>query len=236
MKLGETDRILHLLLQGRGKVRAIAKGIRRPGSKFGGRLEPYSHVDLQLYEGRNLDIIQQAELIAPHAAVRETYATSAAAAVLVELVDHVAIEGERDNALFLLLRSGLRALEAMPPNPSVFVDAFMLRVARSAGFHPFTSNCARCRKPGPHVFLTVTGGGALCADCAPAGTRAVASEVIDMIGMLVSDDWRALAEVQDGPDRRVAGAYARAFAEHHLDRQMKAYEAVPRSPDATTAT
>ncbi|HKJ56955.1 MAG TPA: DNA repair protein RecO, partial [Nitriliruptoraceae bacterium] len=59
-KLGETDRILTLMTQGRGKVRAVAKGVRRPGSRFGGRLEPYSHVDLLLYEGRSLDVVTQA--------------------------------------------------------------------------------------------------------------------------------------------------------------------------------
>ena len=58
-RLGETDRILTLLLQGRGKVRAVAKGVRRPGSRIGGRVEPFSHVDLELHEGRSLDIVRQ---------------------------------------------------------------------------------------------------------------------------------------------------------------------------------
>src|SRR6056297_3114946 len=116
-KLGETDRIVNLLTQGRGKVRAVAKGIRRPGSRFGGRLEPFSHVDLQLYEGRNLDTITQAELIAAHDRVRTDHATSAAASVMAELVDHVAQEGERDNGVFLLLRAGLQALDAGPEDP-----------------------------------------------------------------------------------------------------------------------
>jgi DNA repair protein RecO (recombination protein O) len=230
VKLGETDRILHLLTQGRGKVRAVAKGIRRPGSKFGGRLEPYSHVDLMLYEGRNLDVIQQADLIAPHANVRADYATSAAAAVLAELVDTVATEGERDNRLFLLLRAGLQALDAGPPDPSVFVDAFLLRVAAAVGFHAFTSRCAACRAPGPHAFLSVTRGGSLCADCAPSGTKAVSAGVVDLVELLASDRWSDLADVADSPDRRRAGSYARAFAEHHLDRRLRSYDLVPREP------
>src|SRR5699024_1128576 len=114
---GETDRIVHLLTQGRGKVRAVAKGVRRPGSRFGGRLEPYSHVDLQLYEGRNLDIINQAELIASHAVVREDFDRSACASVMVEFTDAVAQEQQRDNALFLQLRAGLQALAARPAQP-----------------------------------------------------------------------------------------------------------------------
>lgn len=232
VKLGETDRILHVLTQGRGKVRAVAKGVRRPGSKFGGRLEPYSHVDLLLYEGRNLDVVQQAELLASHANVRADFATSAAAAVLAELVDFVAQEGEKDNRLFLLLRSGLQALDAGPPDPSVFVDAFMLRVAGAVGFHAFTARCASCRAEGPHAFLSVVRGGSLCADCAPTGTRAVSADVVALVELLASDRWTDLAHVSPGPDRRTAGSYARAFAEHHLDRRLKSYDLVPREPVA----
>ena len=75
-KLGETDRIVHLLTAGRGKVRAVAKGVRKPGSRFGGRLETFSHLDLQLYEGRNLDIITQTELIDRQAGGRADFPLS----------------------------------------------------------------------------------------------------------------------------------------------------------------
>jgi DNA repair protein RecO (recombination protein O) len=230
-KLGETDRIVHLLTQGRGKVRAVAKGVRRPGSRFGGRLEAYSHVDLQLYEGRNLDIVNQVELIAPHAAVRTDYARSACASVMAELTDLVAQEGERDNALFLQLRAGLQALEAEPEDPSVFVDAFLLRAASIVGFQVFTTACAVCRAPGPHVFLSVRAGGTLCPDCAPPGTRAVDPAVIQALALLARPgEWSALpALARDGGEvRRTAASYARAFVEHHLDRPFRAYEAVPR--------
>ncbi len=231
-KLGETDRILHLLTQGRGKVRAVAKGVRRPGSRFGGRLEPYSHVDLQLHEGRNLDVVSQAELIAAHAAVREDYARSAAAAVMVELVDVVAQEGERDNALFLQLRAGLQALDARPPEPTVFVDAFLLRVASVVGFHVFTDACARCRRAGPHAFLSVRAGGTLCPDCAPTGTRAVDPMVVEIVALLTSPGaWAALPGVarDHAGAWSTAASYARAFVEHHIGRTLRSYPLVPRA-------
>ncbi len=230
-KLGETDRIVHLLTQGRGKVRAVAKGVRRPGSRFGGRLEPFSHVDLQLYEGRNLDVVNQAELLASHARIREEHTRSAAGSVMVELADAVAQEGERDNALFLLLRAGLQALDARPVDPSVFVDAFLLRLASVVGFHAFTEACAVCRRPGPHVFLSVKAGGTLCADCAPPGTRAVDPEVIDVVRALgATGEWAVLPRLaRETPDaHRTAASYARAFVEHHLDRRLRSYDAVPR--------
>ncbi|MEX0868399.1 MAG: DNA repair protein RecO [Nitriliruptoraceae bacterium] len=236
-KLGETDRIVHLLTQGRGKVRAVAKGVRRPGSRFGGRLEVFSHVDLQLYEGRSLDIINQAELIASHADVRVDYGRSAAGSVMVELVDAVVQEGARDTALFLLLRSGLQALDARPRDPSVFVDAFLLRASSTLGFHVFTDACAACRTPGPHAFLSVRGGGTLCPDCAPAGTRAVEPRVIEIVAAFArTAEWSSLPAIGRETDaRRTAAAYVRAFVEHHLDRRLRAYDAVPRHAEAGEA-
>ncbi|MDP9406278.1 MAG: DNA repair protein RecO, partial [Actinomycetota bacterium] len=149
-KLGETDRILSLLTPGRGKVRAVAKGVRRPGSRFGGRLEPYSHVDLQLYEGRNLDVVAQAELITSFTAVREDFALSACAATIVEAADRVAQEQERATRLVLLVLDALRALARDPQYPSVVLDAYLLRLASLAGYHPDLGACAGCGAPGDH--------------------------------------------------------------------------------------
>lgn len=230
-KLGETDRIVHLLSPGRGRIRAVAKGVRRPGSRFGGRLESYSHVDLQLAEGRNLDVIAQAELLAPHDRIRGDFACSTGASVMVELVDAVAQEGERDVALFLLLRAGLQALDAVPQRPAVFVDAFLLRAASLLGFAAFTEVCAVCREPGPHAFLSVRAGGTLCAGCAPPGTRAVAPEVVAAVGVLGRDgDWTGLPDLaREQPDAHAtAASYTRAFVEHHLDRRLRGYDVLPR--------
>ena len=235
--LGEKDRVVHLLTEGHGKVRAIAKGVRRPGSRFGGRLEPYGVVDVELHRGRSLDIVQQVELVESNAAIRADHVRSAAAAVMVELVDVVAHEGEPDAALLLLLRSGLAALQADPEDPSVFVDAFLLRVASIVGFHVFTDACAVCRTPGPHAFLSVTGGGTLCPTCATASTRAVDPGVIDAVRLLgARSEWSALpALAREAPEaRRTAASYARAFVEHHLDRRLRSYDAVERPWGAAT--
>lgn len=228
-KLGETDRILSLLTSGRGKVRAVAKGVRRPGSRFGGRLEPYSCVDLQLYEGRTLDGVRQAELVAPHDAVRRDYARATCAATMVELVDAVAQEGQRDARLYLLLQSALDALEADPPVPTTFLDAFLLRLAANEGFPVRVATCVACRAPGPHPYLSVVRGGALCGDDAPAGTKVVPEDVHRLLGLLVSDRWSALADVGvEAEARQLAARYVRAFVEHHLDRRLRSYEHVPR--------
>ena len=113
-KLGEADRIVVLLTQGEGKVRAVAKGVRKTKSRFGGRLEPFSHVDLSLYRGRELDIVTQAEVINPFRALREDYDRVVAGAAMLEAVDQVAQEREAAIRLYLLLVRALRALDGGP--------------------------------------------------------------------------------------------------------------------------
>lgn len=228
-KLGETDRILHLLTQGRGKVRAVAKGVRRPGSKFGGRLEPYSHVDLQLYEGRNLDIVNQAELITPFDAVRADFVLSACGSAMVEAADRVAQEGERSTQLFLLLLDGLRTLGARPYRPSTVLDAYLLRLASVAGYHPFLDACASCGLPGPHGVFHIAAGGTLCAACAPPDSQALDPVVLRALAHLVDAPWGALAsEEGDDRSRRVTGALVNSYLTYHLGRPLKSWELVPR--------
>src|SRR5438105_15084571 len=92
IKLGEADRIVTFMTQGRGKVRAVAKGVRRPGSKFGARLEPTTHLAFQCYQGRELDIVTQVETIDANRALREHYGCLTHAVSMWEAVDQVARE------------------------------------------------------------------------------------------------------------------------------------------------
>ncbi|MGH8901481.1 MAG: DNA repair protein RecO [Egibacteraceae bacterium] len=228
-KLGETDRIVHLLTQGRGKVRAVAKGVRRPGSKFGGRLEPFSHVDLQLYEGRELDVVTQAELIAPFAAVREDYVRSACGSTMVEAADHLAQPGERSLALFLLLLEGLRTLARGPAYPALVLDAYLLRLAGVAGYQPTLDRCASCGQAGAHPVFSIAGGGALCTGCAPRDTRPLDPEARALLGDLMNASWAALAKAEAAPRaRRIACAVIHSFLTYHLGRPLRAWDLVPR--------
>lgn len=228
-KLGEADRIVNLLTQGRGKVRAVVKGVRRTGSRIGGRLEPFTHVDLQMYEGRNLDIVSQADTIAPHRRIRDDYGLSMAANVMVEVVDALAQEGTRDNSLFLLLRAGLQSLDAEPPSPIVFVDAFLLRAAAVAGFPVFIEACANCREKGAHRHLSVNAGGVLCASCASGGARAVDLQTLERIKGLATGSWTEVPAMADGSDaQRTTSSFSRAFVEHHLGIRLRAWDLVPR--------
>src|SRR6195952_5529991 len=111
-RLGEADRIVSLLTRRHGRVRAVAKGVRRTKSKFGSRLEPGTHVDLQLYEGRSLDTITQAETIAPYGAqLARDYGRHTAGSALLETAERLSSE-EREPALklYLLLVGAMRTL------------------------------------------------------------------------------------------------------------------------------
>ncbi|MBA2316368.1 MAG: DNA repair protein RecO [Euzebyales bacterium] len=232
-KLGETDRIIHLLTPGRGKVRAVAKGVRRPGSRFGGRLEPFSHVDLQLYTGRSLDIVSQAELITPFDRVRADFALSACGSTMVEGADRIAQPDERSTELFLLLLDGLRALVTAPEHPSLVLDAYLIRLASAAGYHPALAACASCGRPGHHAVFGISAGGLLCPACAPSGSQPLELAVVELLGGLAGDPWAGLpARLAACPDphrvRRQAGALVSSYLTYHLGRPLKAWEAVPR--------
>ena len=228
-KLGETDRIVCILTQGRGKVRAVAKGVRRPGSRFGGRLEPFSHVDLQLYTGRSLDIVTQAELITSFAAVRDDFALSACGSTMVEAADRVGQEGERSIRLVLLLLDGLRALTRAPVYPSVALDAYLLRLASVAGYHPYLEGCVSCGTPGRHLTFSPAAGGTLCPACAPAGSRPLDARVVELLGVLAAGDWGGLdAAAAEPRTRRVAGAVVNSFLTYHLGKPLRAWDLVPR--------
>ena len=226
-KLGETDRIVNLLTAGRGKVRAVAKGVRKPGSRFGGRLEPFSHVDLQLYEGRNLDIVTQVELIDGFAPVRADYALSACGSGMVEAADVIAQEGERSNRLYVLLLDGLRQLATGPAWPATVLDAYLLRLASVAGYHPQLDMCAGCGTPGPHDIFHLAAGGVVCLRCAPGGTRPLDPETIGLLRTLAAAGWGADVTV-DQRARRAVSALINSYLSYHLGRSLKAWELVPR--------
>jgi DNA repair protein RecO (recombination protein O) len=228
-KLGEADRILHLLTQGRGKVRAVAKGVRRPGSRFGGRLEPFSHVDLQLYEGRNLDIVTQAELITSFAPVRADYALSACGSAMVEAADRVAQEDERANRLFLLLLDGLRTLDRQPGNPASVLDGYLFRLVSVAGYHPYLDACAACGDPGRHEVFSIAAGGTLCTACAPIDAHPLDPDVLELLRSFGSGELERLVATPAQPRaRRAAGAVVNSFLTYHLGRPLASWELVPR--------
>lgn len=226
-KLGEADRILHILSPNRGKLRAVAKGVRRPGSRFGGRLEPYGHVSLQLYEGRSLDTITQVELLEPHEGLRTDWVASACAATMAEACDHLAQEGERATGMFLLLKDAFGVLASGPERPAAVLDAFLMRVAILEGFRPSMDACITCGQATDVAAFHVGGGGVLCLADTPPGLQRLAPDALAGLRLLTSGDWTTIAQGEEALPRSV-GALVRAYLSHHLATNLRAWEAVPR--------
>ncbi len=190
-KLGEADRIITLLTRSHGRVRAVGKGVRRTRSKFGARLEPFTHVDLQVYEGRSLDVVQQAETIASYGdRISDDYPRYTTGTVMLETAERLtAEEKEPATQQFLLLVGGLRTLAEATHAPGLVLDAFLLRSLAVAGYGASFDDCARCARPGPHPFFNVSSGGAVCGSCRVAGSVSPARGTLDLLAALLSGDW-----------------------------------------------
>ena len=169
VKLGEADRIVTVLTVERGKVRAVAKGVRKTGSKIGARLDPTSHVVLQCYEGRNLDTVTQVETIDAFRNVREHYGCLTHAIAMLEAVDQITLEGEPNPVVYKMLVGALRTLDETP-NPLV-AAAFFWRLLSVEGFQPVLDVCVRCGAAGPFPAFDPGEGGVVCRSCAQFSGR-----------------------------------------------------------------
>jgi DNA repair protein RecO (recombination protein O) len=231
IKLGEADKIVTLMTQGSGKVRAVAKGIRKTTSRFGARLEPFTHVNLMLYRGRsNLDTITQAEIIAPHMAIREDLGLFAAGETMLEAVDKVAEEHEKNLRVTLLLLAGCRALDARPTDATAVAESFMLKLLSLSGFHPSLTACAVCGDTDPQLFDAGMGG-AVCARCAEPGAGPCSRAALEYLSALAFADLMDAGGVE-APDARIrteSRALLYGFAEYHLERRMKSVPMLVRT-------
>ena len=226
-KLGEADRIITMLTRRHGKVRAVAKGIRRTKSKFGASLEPSTHVDLQNYQGRELDIVTQAEIIDSYASMRTDYERYTIGTTMLEAVERLTEERESALRLFLLLVSGLRALDAAEHDATLVLDAFLLRSLAISGYEPSLAGCARCSTPGPHRSFAVAAGGVVCQSCRPAGAASPAPATVELLADLLSGEW-AGPDASDRRTRREGSGLVAAYFEYHLDRRLRALALVER--------
>lgn len=229
-KLGEADRIITVLTRRTGKVRAVAKGVRRTKSKFGARLEPFSHVDLQLYTGRNLDIVSQAESLRPYGPqIVGDYPCYTAGTAVLETADRLAAEEKEPSLrLFLLVVGALRSLADRSHPPGLVLDAFLLRAMSVAGWEPALTDCARCGEPGPHRHFSVPGGGTVCPACRPVGSAMPSPVTIGLLDSLLTGDWAA-AEAAQGINRREGSGLVAALLQWHLERGLRSLPLVERT-------
>lgn len=228
-KLGEADRIISLMTRSHGLVRAVAKGVRRTTSRWGSRLEPFTHVDLQLAEGRNLDVITQAETLTPFSAtLGADYDRYTAGTAMLETAERLIVEERQPSAQqFLLLIGGLRAMTMPERRPGQVLDSYFLRSLSVAGYAPSFDSCARCDAPGPHRWFNSSAGGILCATCRLPGSASPQPETVQVLGALLSGDWE-LIDRADPRHLREATGLVSAYLQWHLERGLRSLAYVER--------
>ncbi|MDZ4827080.1 MAG: DNA repair protein RecO [Actinomycetota bacterium] len=222
IKLGEADRIVTFLTLGHGKVRAVAKGIRKTTSKFGARLEPTSRVALQCYRGRELDVVTQVETLEANRVLREDYSLLTHAVPMLEAVDQVAQEREPNPALYRMLTGALRTLGER--RATLVTPAFFWKLLSLEGFHPVLDGCARCDDGGVGeelVAFDLEEGGVLCRACARGGGRPISESALTLMRLMLHGGLNsALAEPSGGAGHEVEQLGIRAL-EHHMERRLR---------------
>jgi DNA repair protein RecO (recombination protein O) len=237
-KLGEADRIITLLTRHTGRVRAVAKGVRRTKSRLGARVEPFTHVDLLLHTGRSLDVISQAEVLRPYGApLGSDYPRYTAGVAMLETAEKLTpVEKEPALRQFLLLIGGLRTLTEGEREPRLVLDAYLLRSLAVAGYAPALTECARCGTrsfpPGGTQASTLTAfaipmGGMVCHSCRPPGAAMPAPPTVALMLALLRGDWEAAGN-SDRRHRVECSGLVAAYLQWHLEHSIRSLRHVER--------
>jgi DNA repair protein RecO (recombination protein O) len=224
-KLGEADRIVVLLTPGHGKVRAVAKGVRRPKSKIGGRLEPLNHVELLLWEGKGLDIVRQVELVEPWRSLQRDLVHLSRAVAMAEAAEQVAQEGEPADALYVMLVRALHTLDERP-GPLV-VASFYWKLLALDGAGPVLGSCAGCGASPPAVDLVafdMSQGGALCRACRRGEPLSPAAH--EIVCWILGGSLARALEVPASSTTAEVAHLATVSLETHLERRLRAARAL----------
>ena len=242
-KLGEADRIITILGRTSGRIRAVAKGVRRTKSRFGARLEPFTHVDLMLHHGRSLDIITQAEVIRPYGEpLAGDYPRYTAGVAMLETAERFTpVEKEPALRQLLLLIGGLRALGDAEHAPGLVLDAFLLRSLAVAGYAPALQECARCGAPESGApesgalrsgrrlpAFAVAAGGMVCASCRPPGAASPAAPTVALMLALLRGDWDG-ADRSERRHRVECSGLVAAYLQWHLEHSIRSLRHVERA-------
>ena len=216
-KLGESDRIIVMMTAQHGKVRAVAKGVRKTKSKFGARLEPLSHVDVQLYKGRNLDIVNQVELISSTAKLHGDLERLTQGISMLEAVDQISQDREPAAYLYKML---VGALEQLSQHASpIVLAAFYWKLLAAEGVSPQLSRCVDCQGDTELVAFDMLQGGAQCRVCRTGVS--ITSSALELMRMILGGGLAAALEQTATPATREVTHLATQAMENHIERRLK---------------
>ena len=216
----EADRIVVLLTKNSGKVRAIAKGIRRPKSKFGGRLELGSRVHLVVWRGRSdLGVISQVQLLDGYSVIRSDLDRITSTMAVLEVADQLIQDDHEDQALFSMVGNVLSTLNDPLMNVELIAPAFFLKALIADGAGPVVDQCVSCGANEPLVAFAAREGGMLCATCRRG--RPVSPQALTLLRRILTGGLRGvLLEPSNSAATEVATLATEAI-EQHLDRRLK---------------
>jgi len=222
-RLGEADKIVVFLTESHGKVRAVAKGVRRTTSKFGGRLEPLTNVDLLLWQGRSdLDIVNQVEVLDSFRPIREDLERLPRGMALVEVSDQMAQERHPDPRLYSMLVGALGAMADVQVDPTLVAPAFFLKALVLEGAGPVLEECAACGEPDGTVELVafdLVAGGTLCR--AHRSGRSMSAAALVLLNRILGGDLAAVLAGPPPPATDEVAELATEAMEVHLDRRIR---------------
>ncbi|MEY4313061.1 MAG: repair protein RecO [Actinomycetota bacterium] len=227
-RLGEADRIITMLGKNHGKIRAVAKGVRKTQSSIGSRLEPFQLADVQLYEGRNLDTVQQ--VVTRQALAKEIvadYGMYTCASAMVETADKLTEHGSVAGH-YALLVGGLTALASRAHDAELILDSYLLRALAIGGWSPELDTCVMTGETGEHTAFVVSAGGVVADSVAPPGTPRLRPESIALLRALIAGDW-AVADASDPDARREARGIVAAYTQFHLERSIRSLGHIDRN-------
>ncbi len=223
--LGEADKILTIYTPTTGKLRAVAKGVRRPGSRLGGHVDEFAYADMLLARGRDLDVVTQSQTLDSFRPVREELRRASYGYYVAELVDSFNEERSENEPLFDLLVACFR-LFGSEAELSTVARFFELHMLALIGYRPELRHCVRCRaeiQPEANYFSPHLGG-VVCPTCGPSEGSAVR---ISMNGLKLLRHLQRLGTFPaggikvDAATRREAEGIMRGYIEHLLERAVK---------------
>ena len=225
---GEADRLLTLYSREFGKIRALAKGARKPQTRKAGHVELFMRSNFMFARGKSIDIVTQAELIEPYAALRDDLVRTTYAAYMAELMDGLTADADRDLAKYELLSKAFGWLAASD-NSLLVARYYELRLLSLAGFQPQLFHCASCREPiqEQNQFFSAELGGLLCPGCQGADRQArpISSSAVKVLRHLQSHQWEYVKDLRlRGKLRRELESTMHFYLRHILERNLKSAE------------
>lgn len=227
VKLGEADKIVTIYSDNRGKIAAVAKGIRKTKSKFGSRLEPFSYVNLLLYQGKNLSTVTQVEVISPFKEIKSDFDKISYGSAMLDLVDKTSLEGSGDARVFHFLLASLEDLSKADGNYQLILAAFDFRLMAYLGYLPEVSACVVCKtEPSvtKKVVFSCQWGGVLCPKCAASdvGALFLSPATLTVLGHLLAVEIEEVAKIEVNKEiLDELTNLAKDYIDYHLSAQLK---------------